>query len=195
MSDKTPSSVEGITLRDLQDQSHEWRQRNFPDTANEPHLQLMGVVEEVGELSHSELKMRQGIRGTQEEHLAAAQDAVGDIIVYLSGYCSARGFSLQGCIERAWGEVKDRNWVDNPDTGVVEEDDAEDPLPEARGSRTDTWYLTPDEYSSLLYSAPETPLAQAYRQATRVVGPDGTVMKDWTPTQSSAVQDSKAKWY
>ena len=110
--------VTDITIPELQHDSHVWRQANFPDTANDAHLQLLGVVEEVGELSHSELKMRQGIRGTAEEHTENAKDAVGDIIVYLAGYCSARGFSMQECIEKAWGEVKDRNWVKNPDSGT-----------------------------------------------------------------------------
>lgn len=69
----------------------------------------MGVAEEVGELSHAHLKQHQGIR-LEEDHEAKARDAVGDILIYLADYCNAREFSLQDCLDKAWDEVKQRDW-------------------------------------------------------------------------------------
>lgn len=60
-----------------------WVAHNFPgpDMPNS----LIGVFEECGELAHCHLKEKQAIRGTAEEHVANAKDAVGDIIIYLLG--------------------------------------------------------------------------------------------------------------
>ena len=62
----------------------EWGEANFgtttPENANDPAL---GFLEEIGELTHAILKKRQGIRGTPEEHDAAARDALGDMGIFL----------------------------------------------------------------------------------------------------------------
>lgn len=61
----------------------EWVDKNFPpDVYNHS---VMGLIEEVGELSHHYLKDLQGIRGTHDEHVAEMKDAVGDMTVYLLG--------------------------------------------------------------------------------------------------------------
>jgi hypothetical protein len=109
-----------MDLAQLQAEHIPWRKRNFPDTApiTAAENDLIGAFEEMGELAHSNLKRRQGIRGTEAEHAAAERDAIGDIIIYLSGYCIERGFSLAECVERAWAEVKDRDWQKNKGDGV-----------------------------------------------------------------------------
>jgi NTP pyrophosphatase (non-canonical NTP hydrolase) len=83
----------------------------------------MGVVEEVGELSHALLKQEQGIRGAHDEHERLAQDAVGDTIVYLADLCTRRGWDLSAIVEATWAEVSRRDWKANPATGesVVEQ--------------------------------------------------------------------------
>lgn len=69
----------------------EWVARNFPPYEGEipGNDSILGVMEELGELAHAHLKAKQGIRGTQAEHDAAAKDAIGDITVYLLGVMSA----------------------------------------------------------------------------------------------------------
>jgi hypothetical protein len=69
----------------------EWVARNFPPGPDDipGNDSILGVVEELGELAHAHLKAKQGIRGTQAEHDAAAKDAIGDITVYLLGVMSA----------------------------------------------------------------------------------------------------------
>ncbi len=103
----------------LQDELHEWRQDNFDHDTITPHLQLMGVMEEVGELAHAELKMAQGIRGDEIQHIALAKDAVGDIVIFLMGYCSCRDFDLEKLILEAADVVLERNWVKYPTDGLT----------------------------------------------------------------------------
>lgn len=69
----------------------EWVAKNFPPAEGEVpgNDSILGCIEELGELAHAHLKAKQGIRGTQKEHDAAMQDAIGDLIVYLLGVISA----------------------------------------------------------------------------------------------------------
>lgn len=109
----------GIDLEQLQADHSVWLAHNFPDQT--PHQGLLGVVEEVGELAHAHLKAEQGIRGMDSvfDQMARKADAVGDIIIFLCGYCSNNGLDLSKCVERAWDEVKDRDWQANPTDGRV----------------------------------------------------------------------------
>lgn len=103
----------------LQKQHAAWEAVNFPVSSQNSMHSLVGVVEEVGELAHALLKKDQGIRGTAEEHDAEAQDAIGDIFIYMAGLCNKNGWNLQSCIHRAWIEVGKRNWVDHKKDGVT----------------------------------------------------------------------------
>lgn len=105
-----------VNLKPLQTELHTWRQRNFP--AADSEQQLLGVVEEVGELSHAHLKAIQGIRGTSEEHEAAAKDAVGDIVIYLLGYCSYRGWDFEDILGVTAAHVLKRDWIGDPKAGA-----------------------------------------------------------------------------
>lgn len=100
----------------IQKQVHEWRKYNFPNSGD--LHQFLGVVEEVGELSHAILKMAQGIRG--DKHEEEARDAVGDIMIYLMNFCSENGWDLEEIIEETWDQVQRRNWVDYPKDGKGE---------------------------------------------------------------------------
>lgn len=117
--------VKDMTFRQLQDEHRVWADRNFPD--NKPHSPLLGVAEELGELAevviltsvvgrlaHSHLKSEQGIRGNKEQHASKAKDAIGDMIIFLSNYCTRNGYDMQEIIETAWSEVKQRDWNKNP---------------------------------------------------------------------------------
>lgn len=105
-----------LTLQQLQTEVEAWQRINFKD--KKPYQPLLGIVEEVGELSHAHLKLEQGIRGSKEEHELAKIDAVGDIVVYLADYCTQNHISLQDAVERTWQQVKQRNWTNNARTGI-----------------------------------------------------------------------------
>jgi NTP pyrophosphatase (non-canonical NTP hydrolase) len=104
----------------LQDEVNEWSLRNFgPKNPATTHRTLLGVMEEVGELAHARLKEEQGIRGTPEEHQAAATDAIGDIVIYLADFCNACGYDFQAIMDNTWDTVKLRNWKKDPVKGVA----------------------------------------------------------------------------
>jgi NTP pyrophosphatase (non-canonical NTP hydrolase) len=102
-------------LQKLQLQLHTWRMRNFPGVSARD--QLLGAVEEIGELAHADLKGRQSIRGSVEEHEEEAKDAVADTIIYLMGYCSVRGWDLSSILEETATEVMKRDWIKYPTDG------------------------------------------------------------------------------
>jgi NTP pyrophosphatase (non-canonical NTP hydrolase) len=105
-----PSQIQRLQLA-----LHMWREINFPGAT--PQDQFMGVVEEIGELSHADLKAKQNIRGSAEYHEAKAQDAVADTIIYLMGYCSLRGWDLSAILEETAAKVMKRDWNNDPLTG------------------------------------------------------------------------------
>lgn len=94
----------------------EWNIRNFPPFASEDRL-FKGIVEEVGEYAHATLKMQQGIRGSAEDHERKAQDALGDLFVYMCALAHKRGWTIADCIRIAWDDIKDRNWQQYPGNG------------------------------------------------------------------------------
>lgn len=106
-----------ICLRDFQNAVRQWSLKNFGEQSYVNPL--LGVVEEVGELNHAVLKMRQGIRGDKDFLKEQAEDAVGDILIYLADFCSRfeGGIDLQNAVENAWNIVKQRDWKKNPIDG------------------------------------------------------------------------------
>ena len=97
-----------ITLHQLQKELLPWQEHNFP--GRESYEPLLGIQEEVGELSHAHLKEHQRIRGTPEEHQAEAKDAVADIIIFLADYCNARDWDMQSLLDTTWPKVRARDW-------------------------------------------------------------------------------------
>jgi NTP pyrophosphatase (non-canonical NTP hydrolase) len=72
-------------------------------------MPLLGIMEEIGELSHHYLKRAQGIR-MSEDHEEGIKDAVADIVIFLMDFCSANDIDLQSAIEDVWAVVKKRDW-------------------------------------------------------------------------------------
>jgi NTP pyrophosphatase (non-canonical NTP hydrolase) len=105
-----------VNLKKFQEEQKEWSERNFPVIGNHNYRPLLGVMEELGELAHAHLKAEQGIR-TNQNHLEAKIDAIGDIVIYLSDYCNKEGLSLNDCINDTWSKVKQRDWNKNKING------------------------------------------------------------------------------
>ena len=104
------------TLATVQAEAWQWTKRNFPRQA--PWHPLLGVTEELGELNHAYLKAVQGIRGTPEEHRAAMEDAVGDLVIFLANWCSHMGIDMSAAVARTWEQVRKRDWQAHPETGT-----------------------------------------------------------------------------
>lgn len=118
MTDLNTGSSFSNALLCLQTEVFEWNRRNFP--VKSTYQPLLGLVEEVGELSHAHLKHEQRIRGAVSEHIKAKQDAVGDIVIYLVDYCNQNGLDFSYCVATAWNEVRQRDWVKFPKNGRSE---------------------------------------------------------------------------
>lgn len=107
-----------LTVNDLLARHADWAEKNFPQS--DPSSPLFGCVEELGEIAHSFLKKRQGIRGTPEEHEAKMRDGVGDLIFFLNHFCALQGWTLHQCLCEAWREVEKRDWQADPESGNAE---------------------------------------------------------------------------
>jgi NTP pyrophosphatase (non-canonical NTP hydrolase) len=101
----------------LQGVARDWRERNFPPEQRDALRQTLGVAEETGELAHAILKMDQGIRGDTEKHMLDAADAIGDIVIYLTGVCDVLQLEFDECVMDAWTRVSKRDWVADPEGG------------------------------------------------------------------------------
>ena len=78
-------------FKQLQEEHKVWAEKNFGKQDVEDYC--LGMIEEVGELAHAVLKRKQGIRCT-EDHDAMIRDAVGDISIYLVGFCNCENRNL-----------------------------------------------------------------------------------------------------
>ena len=61
--------------------------------------QTVGMIEEIGELSHSILKLQQGIR-KNENHLELLEDSVGDIIIFSANLLSLLDINMEKVLIR-----------------------------------------------------------------------------------------------
>lgn len=108
-----------VSFHDVQEVTAIWRNVNFPNATAEE--QFMGMVEELGELSHAILKNKQGIRGMDDSvaFRAAVMDAVGDLMIFAAGFCDKMDIQLGECVSNAWAEVMERDWITAPDNGQL----------------------------------------------------------------------------
>lgn len=106
----------GWSLAQMQEEQRPWVKHNFGGGPS--YHPLLGIVEEVGELSHGFLKSEQGIRGDKKKHHEEMVDAVGDIVIYLADFCSRVDIDLQDTVRKTWDSVKERDWKKNPENGT-----------------------------------------------------------------------------
>ena len=64
------------------------------------HLPLLGIVEQVGELSHSVRKRDHGIE--TNESPAEIKDAVAGIVIALCDFCNVEDIDLQNTVQKIW---------------------------------------------------------------------------------------------
>jgi NTP pyrophosphatase (non-canonical NTP hydrolase) len=80
-----------------------------PNMSKGRDARLAKVMEEVGELARCHALMHDDPTVSMEELEDLRQDAVGDIVIALAGYCSASNISLDACVGRALETIK-RRW-------------------------------------------------------------------------------------
>jgi NTP pyrophosphatase (non-canonical NTP hydrolase) len=99
---------EGV-LKRVQRELVPWVKHNFGDRPG--WMPVMGIQEECGELAHAFLKRAQGIRGTDEQHLADIRDALADIIIFACDAATAHGIDLEQALSDTWAMVKQRDFI------------------------------------------------------------------------------------
>lgn len=99
------------TIGMYQQEIKKWVDHNFPD--EDLVCTVGGLVEEVGEAFRAIVKMRQGIRGTEEEWMAELYKELGDIFIKLCDISSYYKWELQDVIEDRWNVVKLRDWQED----------------------------------------------------------------------------------
>jgi hypothetical protein len=75
-----------LTWTRLQQEVGRWVEKNFPGAPID--WQVWGLIEELGELVQTHLKRHQKIRGSEEQHIAAGKDAVGDSLIFFMHACT-----------------------------------------------------------------------------------------------------------
>jgi len=109
-----------VDLEKYQDEILEWSLQNFGEVPNSQiNLRIssfLGVIEEIGELAHAILKSSQGIR-TNEDHIAAIEDAIGDLMIFLLDFCARNDLNLDTILRKTWNDVQQRDWKKNKETG------------------------------------------------------------------------------
>lgn len=129
-----PDGPNGFTIRELQEQQRAWVAHNFG--GRRPTFPALGAGEEMGELAdslpddsphvvwlmralgrlqHGVLKQEQGIRGDKR---AAIADAMADIVIFLADLASSMDLDLDEIVRATWGEVRRRDWIKYPETGL-----------------------------------------------------------------------------
>lgn len=76
---------------------------------------LLSLAESVGRLSEA----------FQDDDREEAEWQINDITIILRGYCKARGWSYVQIVEETWAKVRQRDWVEYPETGLPPEVAAE----------------------------------------------------------------------
>lgn len=104
-------------VSNIQAEHKQWAEYNFGEISTAESL--IGMSEELGELSHAYLKKRQNIR-TNEDHEENMRDAIGDLLIYLLGFCNSKGYDASEILEKTWDSVKQRDWVNFPHNGMTE---------------------------------------------------------------------------
>ena len=76
----------------------EWAQEKGILTEGDPKTQYLKLMEEAGELAQALLK----------KNRLEIEDAIGDMVVVLTNLAALCNLSIEGCIEQAYSEIKDR---------------------------------------------------------------------------------------
>ena len=109
------------TLSEIQKEIKVWANKNFGKRLGlkkRPSWHpLLGIGEELGELNHAYLKKEQKIRNGVEKYQKGAQDAIGDLVIYVIDFCNQEDFDIEEILTATWDKVKQRNWEENAEHG------------------------------------------------------------------------------
>lgn len=129
---KIVDNERNLSLDELQRQIGEWSQRNFE--GNVSHLtgqslyeipSLLGVGEEVGEITSVVVKSHQGrFKGTAEEAEMKIKDGTADLMIFLCDFATRQNFSILEVLNNVWATVQKRSqvsWVEDKEKEDLKE--------------------------------------------------------------------------
>lgn len=92
-----------------------------PRLVRRPYHGLLGMVEEIGELSHAFLKAEQGIRkGVNiDKQMGDIKDALADTVIFLLSFCNTHNIDFEEVLTSTWDEVEKRDWIRFPGDGLT----------------------------------------------------------------------------
>jgi NTP pyrophosphatase (non-canonical NTP hydrolase) len=103
-----------MELNEIQKKLWEWENKHFPDAIGFPEQQVLGMCEEVGEISHMILKSiqkyREGRHGLTEEVKAEIADGVHDTFVYGLQLLSELRIDIEPGFTETVKKVLERDW-------------------------------------------------------------------------------------
>lgn len=111
------AAFEEISDEALQARLSAWQARNFGPTPL--YRNVLGAVEEVGELAHALLKHEQKIRNMEDTTAAQVVmgDAIADAMVFLIQACTALRLDCTVLLEKTAEKVMLRDFTRNSATG------------------------------------------------------------------------------
>lgn len=103
MSDVEPAP----RLDEIQDRLHEWRSEEYPEWTE--RAMVTGAMQELGEVAEV---LDKGEFYHQAEYSdEELMDEIGDVVIYMIGLASMRGYSAEECLQMAAEKVlEDRDW-------------------------------------------------------------------------------------
>jgi NTP pyrophosphatase (non-canonical NTP hydrolase) len=118
-------SEPGVELLDLrypdQDEVAAWCEQFH----NSLEIQLLQLVEEVGEIARAVVKRAQSIRGNYEEWTEKIREELGDAFISLLNVADIAGFDLATVAAQRWHEkIKTRDFAADPQQHGLPEEDA-----------------------------------------------------------------------
>jgi NTP pyrophosphatase (non-canonical NTP hydrolase) len=100
-----------ISLR--QEELHDWEIKNFGE--QDISLRILGMAEELGEVSHHVLKgiqkIRGGVNGIDKNEVA---DGIADIFIYGINALSQLGINAEEIIQKTIEDILRRDWTKDP---------------------------------------------------------------------------------
>lgn len=126
-------------LRKLQDEIATWGRKNFPDRTE--RTMLLTLMDELGELTRSVLKLDAGIRCGDND--ATIYEAVGDIAFTLIEFCNYHDIDVERCLHDVWTEVRKMDWADKKTS------DSKQKGSDFKHSYHDIYEIEPNTYESL----------------------------------------------
>lgn len=115
ISDQDDSSV---TIREIQSSVASWVKHNFPSSTAQD--EILGMQEDLGKLARAYLKSKQKIRGysfSGDKSKREMSDAIGNMMIYMLGFCESVGIDLESEVFSAWEKIKKLDWSADPDSG------------------------------------------------------------------------------